>query len=249
LKYALDLAIKTIVILLNQPLSRERKNELSVLGLIMRDIDDLFSSIPLDRSLKYVPEVINSLNNGSIPETRDYYVDACRTALLLVEGAGIIPTLEVKDSTISFVVNMETIFEDYVFNVLRSYASQFRWVNVIRGSSEQRKMFSGDNCDTRNVEPDIVIEDVNHRKIPIELKYKDTPNRDNINQAITYAIAYQIGIAILVCFTNKVSNTGWKYFGKIGNQIDVWVYFLNLDSDDMYAEEGRFANNINGKIS
>lgn len=249
LKYALNLSIATIITLTNQPLSRERKRELNAIGVLMRDLDDLFSSVPLDSSLTYVPEVVFSLDNGAIPDMRQYYVDACRTALLLVEGAGLAPTLEGQDTSISLVVNMETIFEDYIYNILLSHAHSYGWVTVLRGNAENKSMFSGENCDTRNIEPDIVIENRFHKKIPIELKYKESPNRDNLNQAITYAVGYEVDKALLVCFTDDATKAGWQFLGNIGNQIDTWVYYINLDSKEMEAEEERFTTNLDTKIN
>lgn len=248
IKYALSIAIRNINFLLTSNLSLEKKKELSTLRASAKEIEDLLSAVPYDLTIKYIPEVKKSLESQSLPIIRDYYYDICQTSLLLVQNTGIIPHLEGVEETLSFVVNMEDVFEDYCRNCLRQFVQQNNWVEVVGGKDDQQRMFYGPNSDTRMAEPDIVIRLQNGEKYPVEVKYKEDPNRDNINQAITYAVTYKKTKAIIVCYATG-KQTGLVDFGKVGEGIQVFVYHFDLEKTDIEAEEKNFASVINRLIT
>lgn len=242
LRYALELSIQYLTRVAGTPTFQ---------GVRMADLEDLFLSVPLDSSLKYLPEVIASIEDGSIPEGRSYYVDIAKTAILLVEFSGLLPATQGRETTLSFVVNMETVFEDYCFHVLRENIIKFNWDLVQRGREESYPLFSGPGCDTRKAEPDLIIQDLHHQLL-LEVKYKEKPNRQDINQAITYALAYNSERVVLLCFWDSGQRRGWQFLGLVGNKIAVWVYRIDLNSADIEAEESLFvhavADMIRGEI-
>ena len=254
LKYALHLSVGNLSTLLGNSSQKtpDIEKELRRLFPIINELEDLLLKIPLNPNTEnYIPEVMTSLERDSIPDTRYYYRDACKTALLIVESSGLIPTIEDKkkeEIMPSFVINMEDIFEDYCRNLLHDSAQRNNWLSVIHGKKDKKKLFTGDNADQREAEPDVVIELTNGEKYPIEIKYKSDPNRENINQAITYALAYNKSKAFLVCFTDKDQGSGWNYMGNVGNQIDLWVYHINLESLNIEQEEVNYTTEIDNKI-
>jgi hypothetical protein len=197
--------------------------------------------------------VIRSLENGSIPETRNYYADVCRTAMLIVENTGLLPALNDSESTLAFVVNMEDIFEDYCFHVLRESIELLGFQNVIRGKESGLKLFAGPKCDSRQAEPDILIEDSSGSCLPLEVKYKSNPDRGDINQAITYGLVCNSSKTVLVCYSEQAARAGWQYMGIVGSRVEVWVYRVYLGSTKIQFEEERFvgsiANMLHGKVA
>jgi 5-methylcytosine-specific restriction enzyme subunit McrC len=211
----------------------------------MTALENLFAGIPMDDSLAYLPEVESSLEEGRIPETREYYIDVCRTAVLLVSHRGLLPDIEGKEKTLSFLVNMEQIFEKYCLRVLQERSDVVAWHSVKHGKDEKLFLFSDPRYDNREAEPDILIKGNGGCQLVVEVKYKPKPLRDDINQAVTYAVRFDISRVVLLCFSESVGNSGWKFLGVVGDKVAVWVYRIFLDSSDMEAEELRYVHAMN----
>ena len=58
-------------------------------------------------------------------------------------------------------------------------------------------------------------------------------------------IRFDCARVVLLCFSAQAHNSGWRFLGKVGNEVAVWVYRMYLDNTDMAAEERRFVNAIN----
>jgi 5-methylcytosine-specific restriction enzyme subunit McrC len=239
LRYALELAIQYI-----KTFSLEFTGASSRLA----DLENLLSLVPLDSSLSYLPEIVRSIEEHAIPESRSYYEPVCSTAILLVENSGLLPHAQGAQSTFSFVVNMETIFEDFCLTVLSDNAAALGWSHVGKGKHDDHFLFCRQTFDFRKAEPDIIIRTKAGAILILEVKYKDTPNRNDINQAVTYAVSYNTSKAVLLCFCNNERQAGWQYLGSIGGDIAVWVYRVFLDSLDLRREETRFAMDMNDMI-
>lgn len=239
LKYALSLAVQ-YTRSLGSPAARFISR--------MSDLENLFGSVPMDVSLGYLPEVIFSLDEQSIPETRDYYVEICRTAVLLVEYSGLLPDVGGKEPTLSFVVDMEKVFEEYCLKVLQEERDALGWISVAHGKDEDHNLFTGPDHDKRRAEPDILIERDDGQQLVVDVKYKNKPKREDINQAVTYAIRFDCSRVVLLCFAEQAHQTGWKFLGIVGDKVVVWVYRMYLDNTDMEAEERRYVNSINEMV-
>src|SRR5439155_20963075 len=107
----------------------------------LEEIDNIFSRVPFDTTLRFVPEVAAMVREGAIPSSRSYYVDLCKTALLLVEHLGITADEFGNRETLSFVVNMENVFQEYCFVVLRDASlQQGRQIYTARPPESVRKL-------------------------------------------------------------------------------------------------------------
>lgn len=241
LRYALDLASTYLLSLpATSPLLRKK----------LSDLQNLFTLVPFDSSLKYIAGVRASLERGSIPEVRSYYEEACSTALLLTEQAGIITQQLGAERTYSFAVNMENVFQDYCFRVLNSQKGLLGpGARVFLEPAGRIPLFTGTNCDKRNAEPDIVIENASNTKLPLEVKYKEDPNRVDINQAVAYGVAYSSSRVVIVCYAETPNAKGWLYLGKVGGIVDVWVYRIDINSSNIEQEETRFVEDISNLLN
>jgi 5-methylcytosine-specific restriction enzyme subunit McrC len=236
IKYALNLAINYLTSILGS---------YPDLHIKITEMEDLFGTVPLDNSLNYLPVVLDSLEDKAIPDIRSYYYDICRTAILLVENTGLKPVIQGNDTTLSFVVNMGTVYEDYCFNVLFDAMNSQSLGSATRGKEDNKSLFSGPNCDKRHAEPDIIIRDHQGNQLPIEVKYKSKPNRQDINQAVTYAIAYEVDRTLILCYARQDDLAGWHFLGTVGGDVNVWIYRINIASADIEAEETKFVSCVN----
>lgn len=235
LKYALLLSIRYITSFTGGS---------SNLSIRMSDLENLFANIPLDQSLKYLPDVVKSIEEHSIPESREYYEAVCNTAILLVEHSGLSALSRGPHSTLSFVVNMETIFEEYSFHVLHDQLNALDWDSVVRGKFDEHPLFCREGTDARRAEPDLIIRSNSGCLLLIEIKYKPNPNRQDINQAVTYALSYNSDKVVLLCFAEDETKAGWEYLGSVGGNVSVWTYRIHLEKD-MVSEESKFVKEIN----
>ena len=115
---------------------------------------------------------------------------------MIIESTGLDPNIISKVEAHSFVVDMETIFERYCQEVMKSntniLGSSF---NVMNQEEGKKKLFST-GPDKRFAEPDIIIfhqiQRIFQAKLVIDVKYKPKPSRDDINQVIAYAYTYGV---------------------------------------------------------
>src|SRR6266850_2986062 len=106
---------------------------------------NLLDQVPLDKSLSFVPAVQWTLKNDQIPVLRGYYNDIARTCLFLVGNRSI--SLEVRGddiSFLSFVLNLEDVFEKYIRNLLKGADLTAQpGLRVLNGNTEiQSYLFS-----------------------------------------------------------------------------------------------------------
>jgi 5-methylcytosine-specific restriction enzyme subunit McrC len=236
LKYALSLATSY----LRPWLQSEREFVEQI-----RNVEDLLQQVPFDATLRYLSTVQSSIDRASIPDSRRYYYEVCETAILLVEQLSLLPTPEGDQTTLSFVVNMESVFQDYCYQVLRERAHMLGPnMTVLHEPEGSQALFVDPSHDTRKAEPDIVIANPRGTQFVLEVKYKTDPSREDLNQAITYGIAYRLTQVVLVCFAEDKRQNGWEYKGRVGGQLDVYVYRLKLESPNLPSEEATFATSI-----
>ena len=81
-----------------------------------------------------------------------------------------------------------------------------------------------------------------------EVKYKEKPDRQDINQAITYALSYNTSQAVLVHQSKPGSKTGLSLIGTIRG-IRISAYGFDLSVSDLTAEENAFAKCLFSVIS
>lgn len=183
-----------------------------------------------------------------LPETRAYYGRALEIAIMIMSNRGIALQDEGSDVMLdSFIVNFETMFEDYLRRVLqmRSDPTQIR---VRDGNHEGKKSLFDDKKDPP-AQPDIVVSSIaSGKKVIAEVKYKEKPKREDYNQAITYAVTYRTDRSILVHQNAPGAAKGLRHIGTM-NGIVLDAYAFDLSNEDLDAEETAFANCILGAVA
>jgi 5-methylcytosine-specific restriction enzyme subunit McrC len=76
--------------------------------------------------------------------------------------------------------------------------------------------------------------------------YKGIPEREDVNQAISYAVLYETPICGLV-FLDRGNSGKVEVYGKVGDITVVGISFA-LGADDLFAEEARFAHDVGGLL-
>jgi 5-methylcytosine-specific restriction enzyme subunit McrC len=170
---------------------------------------------------------------------RFYYYKALEIALLVLAGRGV--SLQNYGSDVvlgSFIINFEELFEAYVRNVLQSQCGSAFWVQD--GNREAKKPLF-DDCKEPPAQPDIVIiERASGQKTIAEVKYKDRPNRDDINQALTYALSYRTKKSVLIHQRRPSAKQGLQKIGLV-NGIHLNSYAFDLAVTDIEREEREMA--------
>ena len=203
---------------------------------------DLFQLIPLDNNFNYLQTSDNQTNRYYFPQTRKYYKEAINTAILLITQTGLDPSQLEETKAFSFVVDMETLFEKYCQEILKDNQSLLGEQITVKDQNDGRKHLFSSGPDKRFAEPDILILQNQFGAITplsvIEVKYKQNPTRNDINQLITYIFSYNVTNGILLCFTETRGSVGWEYLGNINESADIWIYRLYLSEEDI--QQGEF---------
>lgn len=183
-----------------------------------------------------------------LPDTRAYYGRALEIAIMIMSNRGIALQDQGSDVMLdSFIVNFETMFEDYLRRVLQMRADPAQ-IRVRDGNHEGKKSLFDDKKDPP-AQPDIVVSSIaTGRKIIAEVKYKEKPKREDYNQAITYAVTYRTDRSILVHQNAPGAPKGLKHIGTM-NGIVLDAYAFDLGNEDLDAEEAAFADLILGAVA
>ena len=183
-----------------------------------------------------------AIQRRQLPARRHYYYRALEVAVLILSNGGI--ALQEKGSDVllrSFVVNFDDLFECYIRRVLQSFSSDE--IGVFDGNVE-RKKYLFQNTKVHHAQPDIVVtSNVTTKTIVSDVKYKDLPKREDINQAVTYAVSYGTTMTLIIHQIKPGSPSGLKHIGLIGG-ISVDAYGFDLDSHDLPKEEKSMADAI-----
>lgn len=180
-----------------------------------------------------------------------HYANALMISQLIIFDA----SLEIRGSggtavLPSILINMATVFEDYMRNVLNSgFKSEVR-VEVKDGNRGDRSgakvaLFDPIRAGLKNptVTPDIVVFVDGRPKLVIDAKYKDgpiIPDRNDINQAILYGARYDADHVMLLHASRPLGRDSIEFCGKIG-RFSVYNGMVDLGSDPIVEEEARFA--------
>jgi 5-methylcytosine-specific restriction enzyme subunit McrC len=182
-----------------------------------------------------------TLLSRTLPESRTYYSRPLEIALLIISNRGISLQEQGVDVLLeTFIVNFETMFEDYLLRVLERRADP-TILRVRSGNSSGKKPLFDDRKDPP-AQPDIVITSIaSGKKLIAEVKYKEKPTREDYNQAITYAVTYRSDRVILVHQNKPGAATGLRHIGTM-NGIVLDAYAFDLSKADLDNEEQAFAD-------
>jgi 5-methylcytosine-specific restriction enzyme subunit McrC len=181
------------------------------------------------------------LRANGLPLNRSYYYRALDIALRILSNQGIALQEEGSDVLLeTFIIDFDELFEEYVRSVLqqRADADPDGHLFVKDGNREGKKPLFDDRPDP-SAQPDIVFGWRNGETIVAEVKYKERPLREDINQAVTYALSYRTNRAILVHQCVKQAQKGLRRIGIIQG-IGIDAYGFDLAAADLHAEETAF---------
>ena len=198
-----------------------------------------------------LPKTIGSLRNNdivqcekiidekSLPSMRSYYYRALDIAILILKNESI--SLQIRGDDIAldtFIVNFEDLFEMYLRRLL--HARSEAKFSIRDGNREGRKPLFDDRK-APPAQPDIVIIcNGTGKKVIAEVKYKEKPSRDDINQAITYALSYKTDTVVLVHQRKPSGPKGLQTIGLIGG-IRLSSYGFDLSNTNLDEEEKIFS--------
>jgi len=180
------------------------------------------------------------LHTSSIPPARSYYFRPLEIGVLILSHRGVALQEHGNDVLLeTFIINFEELFEEYLRRVLqhRAHGELAVW----DGNREGKKPLFDDRRDPP-AQPDIVMAwRPTGQKVIAEVKYKDRPDRPDINQAITYALSYGTNCAVLVHQRRPGSPKGLSLRGKI-QEIKIYAYAFDLGARDLDTEEAALAD-------
>jgi 5-methylcytosine-specific restriction enzyme subunit McrC len=185
------------------------------------------------------------VKSGKLSGGREYYFRPLDIATLILSERSISFDHLGEDIELgTFLVNFETLFEDYLRNSLRQNCTKD--VLVLDGNGSGKKSLFDDK-DSPPAQPDIVMRKRGgEQSLIVEVKYKEKPNRNDINQAITYANSYKTRKVVLLHQSSAIDQKGLRHLGTI-NTVGLFGYAFDLSSEDLESEEKRMASTF-GKM-
>lgn len=182
----------------------------------------------------------------SLPSTRSYYYRALEIALMILSERGISFEGLGEDVTLdTCIINVDVVFESYIRRVLQDLSGNS--VVVRDGNLEGRRSLY-DNHKNPRAQPDVVLYSTAHRSTVIgDVKYKDEPDRPDINQVVTYAVVYRAKRVVMIHQSPPGKPSGLYLKGRI-DTIEVHGYGIDLDNADYAAEEAKMARAMFGLL-
>jgi 5-methylcytosine-specific restriction enzyme subunit McrC len=199
---------------------------------------ELFHLVPLDLNRGFLEEARDKLRQVRFPQIRHYYSEICSTCLFLIGNRSIslsVPSGEVD--LLSFILNLEDLFEWYVRNVIR-LALHKGDVQILDGNREGRSFLFNDSR-AMEVKPDVVVKIRHRTRLVIDAKYKHKVNEGDRYQIITHAYSAGAEIALFVIPSFGQGPRGLIRRGRIGIEqpLEHYEYHFPLDSD-LIEQEG-----------
>jgi 5-methylcytosine-specific restriction enzyme subunit McrC len=195
----------------------------------------------------------------AMPSLRSYYRPALDLALTVIGRRAVL--VEERGGRLrlpSLLVDLTTAFEAYIRAVLGDGARRLGWpVRVLNGNHApplggRDWLFSAGVAVP--VAPDVVLRRTTTQDVPVvlEVKYKPAgrvPDKDDLNQAITYALAYGAAQAVIVQPRARSSALarGLHRLGIVGD-IVVSQYVYDLGAE-LSGEERAFTEAIGAVAS
>lgn len=179
------------------------------------------------------------VNEAELPAT---HVRAARLAFALVARRGVELPLGGTDLFLpSFLIDMESLFEQYILRVLAQCLAGYQ---VVGGANESMKPLFDDK-ESPLANPDLVIF---RNAAPLcvgDVKYKLRYTREDLNQVISYAVSYGVKVAILFLPALSTNDVALRQVGTI-KEIRVYQYTLWLGSDRLSQSAEQMVSAVAG---
>lgn len=222
----------------------------------------LFASATMDRARRFLDDALVA-NPARLPYIRSYYAPALRIASAIARDMTPRTDALGRDLELSsLVVNVGSVFEAYVREVLRDQlASHAPDVLVLDGNKAgdgggQKLLFDqaaveSDEEEAEGIgqpaEPDVVIVSRGASALTgaflVDAKYKVRPSSDDVHQAISYATSFRSTRIVLVHPLSPGVSAGLHPIGRLGS-VAVYRYALDLGNPDVLDEESRFGSRV-----
>ncbi len=205
-----------------------------------------FDQVPLDQSKAFIPAARSIIDSRAIPTLRHYYYEICRTCLFIVGNESV--SLKVRGTDVdllSFVLNLEDLFERYVRNVLRKdIPSASNGIRILDGNKEGRSYLFFDSR-AMEVRPDIVVRRNSQTAVIADVKYKLKITENDRYQLIAHAYSYGVRKALFVIPSFDNGTRGLVRRGQMrnANGIEIYEYHMRLDAD-LEGEERRLCESM-----
>lgn len=194
-----------------------------------------------------------------LPDPRAYYRPVLDLSVLILRGVGIALDLGGDDVQMgSLLIDTNKLFENFVRVSLAKHAAKHGWpVDVLNGNTDGRvdlydvptpfpapfgvPLLALASRDPGKAQPDVVLRSVDG-SFPLIAEVKNTvhgkhaevddvlPERSEVEQAVTYALRYGLGLTLLIHPWIK-GTRGLVYVGRV-RSVDVYDYRLDLSSDE-----------------
>ena len=145
----------------------------------------------------------------------------------------------------SFILNLEEVFEKYIRNVLVGDVSSLGTsIEVFDGNREGKGYLYWDST-SNEVRPDIVIRKDRRITLIADVKYKPRTTESDRYQVIAHAHSLGAKNAVLVLPTPTNEDAGLLRRGQILNAagLEVFEYHFSLDRD-LPEQEEKFKENM-----
>ncbi len=187
-----------------------------------------------------------ALRSRSLPASRAYYYRPLEISELLLGNSAVSLERTGEDVQLqTFILNFEEVFENYLRHILAARVPT--GCDVRDGNGEGARPLYDDRADPP-AQPDIVLEHVGSQPVIVEVKYKDKPDRADVNQVVTYAAAYRATNVVLVHQAKTAAQTGAQLRGKI-NGTNVFTYGFDLSAHDLEGQEAAFATAMSAFVT
>ena len=210
----------------------------------------LLAGISEPRTLAFLADPVVA-QRTPLPMRWEGYEPALRLALSILRQEAVIVERGGRRLELpTLLVNMEDLFEQYIRVVLQRTAVREGWIERVLDAAKgpptgaRGRVFEDKGDDAVDTEPDITCVRPGApagQKHPVilEIKYKamaKRPEREHLNQLLTYGLAYQTTQLVLVQPVGSLPvPSGLRRVGKVRG-MTVYAYAVNL-GNDLDAEE------------
>jgi len=207
---------------------------------------NLFETVPLDLSRSFLPEVHSTIQSSRIPVLRNYYLGIAKTCLLIIGDRSV--SLETAGSDItllSFILNLEDVFEKYVRKVLSIWAKNERPEVKVRDGNKGRRNYLFHDSKVFDIYPDIFLTSGTNRLLVADVKYKPKSDEHDRYQVISHSASMGAKKAVIIVPAFQGGESGLIRRGQVHDMygVEVFEYHMKLDGD-LESEESKMGKAI-----
>lgn len=220
--------------------SEDQENNREWMGIRSKAIS-LMKTFPSEVPLLRSKELARDLLTKDHPDQRFARLQKLAVLVLSGQSVGIERSSANETSFHSFLLNLESLFEEYLRGVLfKAACSRI----VIKDGNTSGAVPLFDERRHPKAKPDLVIFNRNlETAFTADVKYKAAHSRADINQVVTYAVRYGVEKTLLILGSEHPMEPRLRKIGTIGG-IELLTYHYYLSNPDLFAEEELFVETM-----